>query len=84
MVGEEHRTPLREHLTVWKGPPPGDLAKYPSLLLALCHQACADAVIVDSLKDATMTKSAPATTEHGNLPARTASKCWSCTTSAKR
>ena len=52
MVGEGHRAQLHEHLTVWQGRPPGDLAKYPSLLLELCKQACADAVIVDSLKDA--------------------------------
>jgi hypothetical protein len=58
MVGEEHRAQLHEHLTVWQGPPPGDLAKYPSLLLELCKQACADAVIVDSLKDAAVGLSA--------------------------
>jgi hypothetical protein len=58
MVGEEHRAQLHEHLTAWQGPPPGDLAKYPSLLLELCKQACADAVIVDSLKDATVGLSA--------------------------
>jgi hypothetical protein len=58
MVGEEHRTQLHEHRTVWQGPPPGDLAKYPSLLLELCKQACADAVIVDSLKDAAVGLSA--------------------------
>jgi hypothetical protein len=58
MVGEEHRAQLHEHLTVWQGPPPGDLAKYPSLLLELCKQACADAVIVDWLKDAAVGLSA--------------------------
>ena len=58
MVGEEHRAQLHEHLTVWQGPPPGDPAKYPSLLLELCKQACADAVIVDSLKDAAVGLSA--------------------------
>jgi hypothetical protein len=58
IVGEEHRAQLHEHLTVWQGPPPGDLAKYPSLLLELCKQACADAVIVDSLKDAAVGLSA--------------------------
>jgi hypothetical protein len=52
MIGEEHRPQLHEHLTVWQGPPPHDLAKHPSLLLELCKQASADAVIVDSLKDA--------------------------------
>jgi hypothetical protein len=58
MVGEEHRTQLHEHLTVWQGLPPSDLAKYLSLLLELCKQACADAVIVDSLKDAAVGLSA--------------------------
>jgi hypothetical protein len=52
MVDEDQRAQLDERLIVWQGPPPGDLAKYPSLLLHLCHKADADAVIVDSLKDA--------------------------------
>jgi replicative DNA helicase len=52
MVGEDHRDVLNDRLVVWQGPPPHDLAKFPSLLTRLCDQAMADAVIVDSLKDA--------------------------------
>jgi len=51
-VRAEHRTILAEHLIVWKGPPPADLAKHPSTLLALAEQAGADVVVLDSLKDA--------------------------------
>jgi len=51
-VRAEHRTILAEHLIVWKGPPPADLAKHPSALLALVEQAGADVVVIDSLKDA--------------------------------
>ncbi len=51
-VRAEHRTILAEHLVVWKGPPPVDLAKHPGALLALAEQAGADVVVVDSLKDA--------------------------------
>jgi AAA domain len=52
MVGDTWRAELDARLVVWQGPPPGDLAKYPSLLLHLCDKAHADTVIVDSLKDA--------------------------------
>lgn len=52
MVSEDQRDKLDERLAVWQGPPPGDLAKYPQLLLRLCDKAYADVVIVDSLKDA--------------------------------
>jgi replicative DNA helicase len=52
MVSDDQRELLNEKLLVWQGPPPADLAKYPSLLLHLCDKAYADAVIVDSLKDA--------------------------------
>jgi replicative DNA helicase len=34
------------------GPPPQDMARRPELLTALCEQAKADTVVVDSLKDA--------------------------------
>jgi len=51
-VRSEHRATLAEHLVVWKGPPPADLAKHPSALLALAEQAGADVVVLDSLKDA--------------------------------
>jgi 5S rRNA maturation endonuclease (ribonuclease M5) len=52
MVDEVDRDELNDRLTVWKGPPPADLAKYPKLLLDLCEQARADCVVIDSLKDA--------------------------------
>jgi replicative DNA helicase len=52
MVTDDQRGELNDRLLVWAGPPPQDLARYPSLLLKLCDQAMADAVIVDSLKDA--------------------------------
>lgn len=52
MVGEAWRAELDEHLAVWQGPPPHDLAKHPSVLSAMCAEAGADTVIVDSLKDA--------------------------------
>jgi len=51
-VRAEHRTILAEHLVVWKGPPPADLAKRPSVLQALAEQGGADVVVIDSLKDA--------------------------------
>lgn len=54
MVTEDQRQYLNELLMVWPGPPPADLAKFPGLLLELCHQAQADTVIVDSLKDAAL------------------------------
>ncbi|MCM1939488.1 AAA family ATPase [Streptomyces sp. G3] len=43
---------LNEHLVVWEGPPPFDLAKRTDILAAMCEKAKADTVIVDSLKDA--------------------------------
>jgi hypothetical protein len=52
MVGEAWRDELDLRLVVWPGPPPLDLARYPSLLLELCRAADADTVFVDSLKDA--------------------------------
>jgi hypothetical protein len=52
MVTEDQRDYLREHLMVWQGPPPADIAKNPWLLLKLCEEAQADDVILDSSKDA--------------------------------
>ncbi|MGW0841433.1 AAA family ATPase [Streptomyces sp. NPDC002787] len=46
------REVLDERLKVYEGPPPYDLAKHPEILLALCEEADADTVFVDSLKDA--------------------------------
>lgn len=43
---------VNNRLTIWKGPPPADLAKNPDLLRDLCLEAGANRVVVDSLKDA--------------------------------
>jgi replicative DNA helicase len=45
------REQLDERLVVWKGPPPRDLAKHPTVLLDMAQAAGADTVVVDSLKD---------------------------------
>lgn len=42
---------LDERLLVWKGPPPGDLAAHPEMLMQLAELADAGTVVVDSLKD---------------------------------
>lgn len=52
MVGTAWRDDLDDRLSVWVGPPPYDLAKHPSVLLALAEAADADTVVVDSIKDA--------------------------------
>lgn len=49
---EEDRAVLDQRLVVWKGPPPKDIAAHPEILSELCDKADADAVIVDSVKDA--------------------------------
>jgi len=51
LFGPQDRAALDERLVVWKGPPPQDFARQPDLLAAMCEQAGADTVIVDSLKD---------------------------------
>jgi hypothetical protein len=43
---------LNEHLVVWEGPPPYDMAKNTDILAAMCAKAGADTVVVDSVKDA--------------------------------
>jgi len=50
----EDRMTLDERLIFWKGPPPLDLAKHPSVLTEMCRDADADTVVVDSLKDAAL------------------------------
>jgi hypothetical protein len=45
-------TRLDERMDLGVGPPPQDMARTPELLVALCEQAKADTVVVDSLKDA--------------------------------
>ncbi|MDO0931323.1 AAA family ATPase [Streptomyces sp. DG2A-72] len=47
----DERAVLRERLAVHKGPPPYDFAKRPEILVAMCREAEADTVFVDSLKD---------------------------------
>ncbi len=49
---EEDRDVLADRLRVWEGPPPGDVAKHPEVLLALARLADADTIIIDSVKDA--------------------------------
>jgi hypothetical protein len=50
-VTEDHRQVLDERLVIWRGPPPADLARHPDLLLAMCTEADADTVVLDSVKD---------------------------------
>ena len=54
MVGPDDRQLLEEHLALWEGPLPFDLPAQPGSLLALARRAGADAVVIDSLKDAAM------------------------------
>lgn len=49
---EADRQVLDERLTVWRGPPPADLAQRPETLLDLARVHEADTVVIDSLKDA--------------------------------
>lgn len=48
----DERDTVADRLTVWKGPPPADVARHPGVLLDLCRQAGADTVVIDSVKDA--------------------------------
>lgn len=43
---------LNEHLVVWEGPPPYDMAKNTDILALMCARAGAGTVVVDSIKDA--------------------------------
>lgn len=49
---DEERALLTERFVVWKGPPPKDMAADPELLVRMCHEAGADTVFIDSIKDA--------------------------------
>lgn len=49
---EADRPVLAERLRVWEGPPPGDVAKHPDVLVSLARLAEADTLIIDSVKDA--------------------------------
>lgn len=51
-VGGLARELVDEHLVIWPGPPPADVAQDSSLLARMCEKAGADTLIVDSLKDA--------------------------------
>lgn len=51
---EHERAVLEEKLLVWEGPPPGDVAKNPDVLLTMAKLADADVLIVDSVKDAAL------------------------------
>lgn len=51
-VAEYGRDYLAEMLRFWSGPPPGDMAADPEVLVRLAQQHGADTVFVDSLKDA--------------------------------
>jgi hypothetical protein len=46
------RKTLAERLVFWKGPPPGDVARRPTLLLELAEAAGASVIYLDSVKDA--------------------------------
>ncbi|WUR84508.1 ATP-binding protein [Streptomyces phaeochromogenes] len=51
IYGKDDEGYLNEHLVIWEGPPPYDLAKRPEILAAMCEKAGADTVLVDSIKD---------------------------------
>ncbi|MFC8715801.1 AAA family ATPase [Kitasatospora sp. NPDC057198] len=42
---------LNEHLVIWEGPPPYDMAKRTDILALMCARADADTVVIDSIKD---------------------------------
>src|SRR5258707_678223 len=48
------RDVLDDKLRLWQGPPPADLARWPTMLTTLAELAGADTVVVDSLKDAAL------------------------------
>jgi len=54
MVTEANRHVLAERLVIWPGPPPQDLAKNTSILLAMALATQAQVVVIDSLKDAAL------------------------------
>lgn len=49
---EDDRAILSERVTIWRGPPPADVARNPALLLKLAQAADAAVVYLDSIKDA--------------------------------
>jgi hypothetical protein len=52
VFGESERQLLEDKVRIWEGPPPGDVAKQPGLLLDLARKAEATHLVVDSMKDA--------------------------------
>jgi replicative DNA helicase len=48
------RDVLDDKLRLWQGPPPADLARWPTMLATLAELADADTIVVDSLKDAAL------------------------------
>ena len=48
----DEREHLSQHLKVWEGPLPADIAKRPEVLAGLASLAGADTLVIDSLKDA--------------------------------
>jgi hypothetical protein len=52
--GDVHRELLHDRLAIWKGPPPGDIASNPELLVRMAERAGASVVYLDSLKDAAL------------------------------
>lgn len=54
IFGKDDPKFLNEHLIVWEGPPPYDLAKRTDILAAMCDRAKADTVVIDSIKDAAL------------------------------
>jgi hypothetical protein len=51
---EADRDVLAQRLRVWRGPPPADIARQPTLLTGLAEDADAQTVYLDSIKDATV------------------------------
>ena len=51
---DTERAVLADRLVVWKGPPPGDVARHTGTLVGLAQLAEADTIILDSLKDAAL------------------------------
>lgn len=54
LIEADYRDTLNDRLAFWPGPPLRDFGKDPGELLAMCRQADAEVVFVDSAKDAAM------------------------------
>ena len=51
MVTKDDREALKDHLVIWRGPLPFDIAEQPDGLWRMARRAGAENIIVDSLKD---------------------------------